>query len=97
LLESATHRAQAFAFDVGVDLASQSAALTQGIAQNQPFVDGNKRAAYAAGVVFLRANGHPLVENARDELAEKIIDLGGSNDAPAAHEEQVSWLHDHLT
>jgi prophage maintenance system killer protein len=97
LLESAIHRAQVYAFYGGVDLASQAAALIQGIAQNQQVTVGNKRVAYAAGVVFLRANGHPLAHDAHDVLAEKIIDLGGSKDARAAHEELATWLEDHLT
>jgi death-on-curing protein len=92
LLESAVHRAQVFAFYGGEDLAVQAAVLISGIAQNQPFVDGNKRVAYAAGVVFLRANGHPLVVHARDDLAEKIIELASD---PRSHETLAAWLRKH--
>ena len=38
-------------------LASLAAAYGFGIAKNHPFVDGNKRAAFAAIVVFLGLNG----------------------------------------
>ncbi len=34
--------------------------LAVGIAQNQPYVDGNKRTAYIAMLVFLRVNGLPF-------------------------------------
>ena len=40
-----------------VDLAVLAAALAYGIAKNHPFVDGNKRAAFAALMIFLRING----------------------------------------
>ena len=39
------------------DLAALAAAYGFGIARNHPFVDGNKRAAFAAVIVFLRING----------------------------------------
>ena len=38
------------------DLAVLAAAYTSGIARNHPFVDGNKRAAFAALIVFLGLN-----------------------------------------
>jgi death-on-curing protein len=97
LLESAVHRAQVFAFYGGVDLAAQAGALIDGIPRNQPFVDGNKRAAFAACVVFLRVNGHPLFENAHDELAEKLIGLAESEDRLAAYAAFPDWLRAHIT
>ena len=41
-----------------------------GLVQNHPFVDGNKRTAYAATATFLRLNGHRLglTQDARFEL-----------------------------
>jgi death-on-curing protein len=39
------------------DLASLAAAYAFGIAKNHPFVDGNKRAAFASIIVFLGLNG----------------------------------------
>jgi death on curing protein len=41
----------------GADLAAMAAAYTYGIARNHPFVDGNKRAAFVAMMLFLRKNG----------------------------------------
>jgi death-on-curing protein len=97
LLESAVHRAQVFAFYGGEDLAGQATALLYGIAQNQPFIDGNKRVAYAACVVFLRANGHPLFDSAHDDLAEKVIELADEKSRPAVHEDLASWLRTHTS
>jgi death-on-curing protein len=39
------------------DLAALAAAYAFGIARNHPFVDGNKRAAFASLIVFLGLNG----------------------------------------
>ena len=39
------------------DLAALAAAYAFGISKNHPFVDGNKRASFAALIVFLRLNG----------------------------------------
>jgi death-on-curing protein len=43
-----------------VDFAEMAAAYGFHLAQNHPFLDGNKRIALAAMLVFLEINGHPL-------------------------------------
>jgi death-on-curing protein len=56
MLESALSRPQnKFAYGE-TDLAVLAAAYAYGIARNHPFVDGNKRAAFQAMMVFLRLN-----------------------------------------
>lgn len=56
MLESALGRPQN-KFNYGEsDLAALAAACAYGIARNQPFVDGNKRAAFGAMIVFLGLN-----------------------------------------
>ena len=57
LLETAVHRAQTAAYYAGADLSLQAACLANGIAVNHPFLDGNKRTALAASLVFLENNG----------------------------------------
>lgn len=42
------------------DVAEEAAALLESLLMNHPFVDGNKRVAFAACDVFLRINGHAL-------------------------------------
>jgi death-on-curing family protein len=41
----------------GADLALQAAMVAHGIAETQPFIDGNKRAALVVMLVFLELNG----------------------------------------
>lgn len=43
------------------DVIEEAAALFESLVQNHPFVDGNKRVAFAVMDVFLRVNGHDLV------------------------------------
>jgi death on curing protein len=44
----------------GTEMAELAAAYAYGIARNHPFVDGNKRAAFIAMVLFLRKNRVPF-------------------------------------
>jgi death-on-curing protein len=57
-LESALHRPQTGYYD---DLMQEAAALLESLVQNHPFVDGNKRVAFAIVDVFLRINGYTIV------------------------------------
>lgn len=52
-LESAVFRPQTGYYD---DVIAEAAALLEGLAINHPFIDGNKRVAFAAADVFLRMN-----------------------------------------
>lgn len=54
------------------DLALQAATLAHGIAETQPFIDGNKRAALVAMLTFVEINGY-RVETTDRELADWII------------------------
>lgn len=56
-LESALARPSGGAHYSGADLVEQCAILMVGISHAQAFVDGNKRTAFIAADVFLRANG----------------------------------------
>jgi death on curing protein len=56
-LESALHRPQTGYYDT---IVHEVAALLESLVQNHPFVDGNKRVAFAVVDVFLRINGHAL-------------------------------------
>ncbi len=58
LLESALQRPRHAAFYENAGIITQAALYMAGIASNHPFVDGNKRAGYAAGIAFLHLNGH---------------------------------------
>lgn len=57
MLESALDRPRnRWAYE-GADIAQLAAAYAFGVARNHPFIDGNKRAAFLACVVFLDING----------------------------------------
>lgn len=58
----------------GADLALQATVLAHGIAETQPFLDGNKRTALVAMLVFLELNGYAVRATDR-ELADWIIDF----------------------
>lgn len=83
LLESAVALPQATMFgeELYPHLFTKAAALLRSIAQNQSFIDGNKRIAWIATRVFLAANGSDirvsLEEGLRlmNDLAEKKLAL----------------------
>jgi death-on-curing protein len=56
-LESALHRPQTGYYDT---IIHEAAALFESLIQNHPFVDGNKRVAFAVMDVFLRINGYTI-------------------------------------
>lgn len=62
LLDSACHRPQAsfFGREAYPTLTGKAAALMHSLASNHALVDGNKRLALLATVVFLRINGYDL-------------------------------------
>ena len=68
------------------DLFSVAAAYAFHIAQNQPFVDGNKRAGLLAALVFLDLNGtvipasEPRLYQAMIDIAERTLDKAGLAD-----------------
>lgn len=85
-LESALHRPQTGYYDT---LIHEAAALLESLIQNHPFVDGNKRVAFAVTDVFLRINGYRITADSETIYAalmklfdEKTLDL----------EHLVSWL-----
>ncbi len=58
-LEAALFRPQSGYYK---DVVEEAAALLESLAINHPFIDGNKRVAFAACDVFLRINGFKLVD-----------------------------------
>lgn len=74
-LEAALARPSVYAFYRGADLVLQAAALVHGIAEGQPFLDGNKRTAHVAMTEFLYINGFELDLVIEHELADWILAL----------------------
>ena len=86
LLEAALFRPQTGYYETLID---EAAALWESLSQNHPFVDGNKRTAFAATFVFLAING--LAVTASDEDSQTFI--LGLYDAGAVNFENLhSWL-----
>jgi death-on-curing protein len=57
-LESALFRPQTGYYDNTI---AEAAALLESLAINHPFIDGNKRIAFAVADVFLRINGYRII------------------------------------
>jgi death-on-curing protein len=93
LLESALGRPlNKFAYGE-TGLAALAAPYAFGIARNHPFVDGNKRAAFASIIVFLGLNGVDF--DAPPEAATAII-LGMA--AGEIHEDGLArWIADNIS
>lgn len=70
LLESAVGRPQSSAFGVDAypDLAGKAAALLHSLTMNHAFVDGNKRTAVLATLVFADLNGCEIRWDQREAL-----------------------------
>lgn len=90
LLESALARPiNKFAYGE-TDLASLAAAYAFGIARNHPFVDGNKRAAFASLIVFLGLNGIDFAP--RPEAATAIMLSLAAGEV--SEESLARWIRD---
>jgi len=96
LLESALAQPQAaFAGEfLHKDLASMAASYLFGIAKNHAFVDGNKRAAATAAIVFLELNGFELEIRRDEELAEITERIAASQ---ATIEELVNFFRERIS
>jgi len=75
LLESAAARPKASVFgeDAYPTLFEKAAALLHSIASNHSLIDGNKRTGWAAAIVFLDINGHPLRDPLDEDNAEELV------------------------
>lgn len=71
------------------DIVAEAAALLESLAINHPFVDGNKRIAFAAADVFLRINGWRL-QRAPLLIHAEMIQMFESGSFDMAHVEP--WL-----
>jgi len=88
LLEAALFRPQTGYY---ANLIDEAAALWESLAQNHPFIDGNKRTAFAATYTFFAINGGTVAADA-DETHAFIMGLHEMNDF---HLERLSkWLRD---
>lgn len=91
-LESAVMRPQMAAYYEGADLVAQTATLIAGIALAHAFVDGNKRAALAAGRVFMTVNGLTFTGDALEMARQIEATVVRSVPLPEALAAFTGWL-----
>jgi death-on-curing protein len=77
--------------DLYPSLVEKAAALGYSLAQNHPFLDGNKRIAHAAMETFLVLNGVEI-DAATDDQERLMLGLAASRVSRA---ELITWLRDH--
>ncbi|MCE2981656.1 MAG: type II toxin-antitoxin system death-on-curing family toxin [bacterium] len=80
-LEAALFRPQTGYYE---DIVAEAAALMESLAINHPFVDGNKRIAFAAADVFLRVNGWHL-KRAPTQIYSEMMQMLESGTFDIAH------------
>lgn len=90
LLEAALYRPQTGYY---ADLIEEAAALWESLAQNHPFIDGNKRTAFAATYTLLTINGVHLTAGA-NETYTFIAHLYEANQF--SFDRLVPWLRQHV-
>ena len=90
LLEAALYRPQTGYY---ADLIEEAAALWESLAQNHPFIDGNKRTAFAATYTFLAINAARLTADTQ-ETYDFLTALYEANQF--SFDQLLPWLRNHL-
>jgi death-on-curing protein len=90
LLESALFRPQTGYY---ADLIEEAAALWESISQNHPFIDGNKRTAFAATYTFLAINRARLTA---DDRRTQVFVLALYERNQFTFDKLVPWLRKHV-
>jgi len=89
LIEAALYRPQTGYYD---DEIEQAAALWESFAMNHPFVDGNKRVAFAVTETFLAINGIAITAGS-DAIYHFIIE--SLEEGTFRHDRIAAWLREH--
>ena len=79
-------------FEYYPTIAAKAAILCFLIAENHPFVDGNKRTAHASMETFLGMNGYELNADV-DESEQVILALAASQ---MTQEDFMTWVENHV-
>jgi death on curing protein len=90
LVEAALFRPQTGYYH---DLIAEAAALWESLAQNHPFVDGNKRVGFAVTYTFLAINGARISADA-DMISAFITGLYETDTFDFEHLDR--WLREHV-
>ena len=92
LLESALSRPLNLAVYGEPDVAALAASYASGLAQNHPFVDGNKRAAFLSVGLFLGLNGRRLTAS----QAEATVAMFGLACGDVDEATFAAWLRERI-
>lgn len=91
LLDSALSRPrQRFSYERASTVFDLAASYAYGLANNHPFVDGNKRVALTVGAIFLEMNGFSL--DAPEP--EAVIVFEGLASGAVSEEELSNWFRE---
>ena len=88
LLESALARPEHLAAYGEPDIAELAASYGYGIARNHPFIDGNKRTAFVAALLFLAFNHYSFKASDSDKVIVMLKVAAGE----IAEAEFATWL-----
>ena len=89
LLQSALARPrQHYAYAAHTNILEMAALYTTGIVRNHPFVDGNKRTGFVAGVLFLELNGFDF-KASEEDATQAVLNLAAGNIDETAY---AAWL-----
>lgn len=91
LLESALSKPVNLAAHGEPDACALAASYGSGIARNHPFIDGNKRTAFVALVLFLRLNGWQLQATDADCVLTMLAVATGE----LSENDLAAWLRTH--
>ncbi|MFN8078639.1 MAG: type II toxin-antitoxin system death-on-curing family toxin [Kineosporiaceae bacterium] len=93
LLDSACQRPRSSAFGVDAypDLYSKAAALMHSLVKNHALVDGNKRIAWLATLMFLGRNGYTVNVGPDQETAFVVAAAAGEIDTPQIAVQLRDW------
>lgn len=84
LLQSALARPrQHYAHDDSTGVIEMATLYTAGIVRNHSFIDGNKRAGFVAGVLFLELNGFRFIASEEDATQAVLSLAAGTMDENA--------------
>jgi death-on-curing protein len=93
-LESAMARPRMLAHYEGADPATQAVVLMLAISQAQAFIDGNKRTAFYAALVFLELNGQTFIGDS--ELLAVLLEEAATRPQEEARTAIVDWMRPYL-
>jgi death-on-curing protein len=92
-LESALARPrQHYAYADSPDILTMAGLYTAGIVRNHPFLDGNKRAGFVTGVLFLELNAFDFRASEAD-ATQAVVGLAAGTLDEAAY---AAWLRENV-